>query len=291
MNDAYKLHMKYPDIIDLDFIGLTLQNRDILSVRLGKGSKKILFVGAHHAREYITSSYLMFMIQEYAEAYCNKNYEFADYNINFLLNEVSFFIIPMLNPDGIEIALGKTPPPFKVVHKKASTWKANAAGVDLNRNYPCCFKIQSDTQPYPCSEGYKGTYALSEPETYSLVKFCSVHNFELAASFHTKGEEIFFADENSPLVTQNSKMLAEKLSKVTGYSLMPISDINHLAGFENWFRARFSRPCLLIELAPYDNSPVPYYPKAIFSDIWKKTKYIGLCFAEFAISSPPKFST
>ena len=40
-------------------IGKTHENREILYFRIGSGEKKLLFVGAHHAREYVSSYFLM----------------------------------------------------------------------------------------------------------------------------------------------------------------------------------------------------------------------------------------
>ena len=37
-------------------IGHSVENRDLLLVQLGKGEKKIVLVGSHHAREYINTT-------------------------------------------------------------------------------------------------------------------------------------------------------------------------------------------------------------------------------------------
>lgn len=45
-------------------------------------------------------------------------------------------------------------------------WKANARGVDLNRNYPVSYRARYQKRG---SEGYTGTHAASEPETRAIL--------------------------------------------------------------------------------------------------------------------------
>ena len=100
-------------------VGKSLLFREIPFVKIGNGDKKIIITGAIHAREWVTAR-LVIAQAEYA-----------------LKNGVdaSVWFLPTINPDGVEIALGRSKPPvwFKA---NASLWKANARGVDLNVNFP-----------------------------------------------------------------------------------------------------------------------------------------------------------
>ena len=62
--ESEELAKKYPDMIVLDIIGKSVEGRELLLMKLGRGDKKIILCGSHHAREYITSSFLMKMTEE-----------------------------------------------------------------------------------------------------------------------------------------------------------------------------------------------------------------------------------
>ena len=212
-------------------IGKTVMGRDIPALKIGGGTRPFLIVGAHHGREYISSRFIMRELKGIS-----------------LDPDVVLYAVPMLNPDGVELSLNACP-----------EWKANSRGVDLNENYPCLF-YEKKSAPAPCGDGFKGYYPASEPEVTALMSFCEKIRPQAALTLHAKGEEIFYADENSPNISQKSLKIAQALAKISGYAIKPPSKdpAIYAAGFENWFRARFFRPCLLTELAPYDNSPVPY---------------------------------
>ncbi len=212
-------------------IGKSEMGRDILAVKIGAGSVPLLVVGAHHAREAVSSWFILRELERLS-----------------LPRNITLYAVPMLNPDGVMIA-----------NTADGTWKANARGVDLNRNYPCLFFYKASAKR-PCSEGFKGYYPLSEKETSAMAEFTKKIAPAAALSFHAKGEEIYFADENTPEVFTQSKRLAEELSLRSGYRLNEVSKNPEIyaAGYENWFRERFKKPCLLIELTPYNMSPYAY---------------------------------
>ena len=100
-------------------VGKSLLFREIPFVKIGDGDKKIIITGAIHAREWITAR-LVIAQAEYA-----------------LKNGVkaSVWFLPTINPDGVEIALGRSKPPVWF-NGNVGLWKANARGVDLNVNFP-----------------------------------------------------------------------------------------------------------------------------------------------------------
>lgn len=66
MREAQRLAVKYEKILRIGNIGTSVENRELLSIELGFGPKRLLLVGAHHAREYISSAYLMCIAENYA---------------------------------------------------------------------------------------------------------------------------------------------------------------------------------------------------------------------------------
>lgn len=143
LNDSVKLSQAHHDIISIDSIGKSVEGRDLLLIMLGNGSRKIFLNRSHHAREYITTSLLMKMIDEYSKAYSN-NEDFEGYDVNNLLNEYTIYFVPMVNPDGVNLVLNgidsvqnpKKAKSIQMTNKSYMAWKSNINGVDLNRNYP-----------------------------------------------------------------------------------------------------------------------------------------------------------
>lgn len=278
MREALLLRERYPELIQLGSIGKSSEGRELTVLRLGDGERHVLLVGAHHGREYISSALLMRMCEEYA----------GRAGLRSLWRRVSLWFVPMLNPDGVEIsiygksALTEKNKDFVCILGDYATWKANARGVDLNRNYPCLFEKKRSTVLVPASEMYKGEKPASECEVQALMAFTRQIPFCLAATFHAKGEEIFYGDSNTPETTDISFEIAKTLQSECGYALAPISQDPGIfaAGFENWFRQEYKRPCLLLELAPFDGY-IPHNMKNFDRLVWQKMRETGKILAEW----------
>jgi hypothetical protein len=283
ISDAQKLKAAYPGLVDTEVIGKSVEGRDILLIKLGKGDKKIVFAGAHHAREYISSTYLMETVDEYAKAYASGG-KYGDFDIKALLDETTLYVVPMVNPDGVNLVQNgiesvKDPENVKSMRQLQdgfSEWKANINGVDLNRQYPCHWDEKASNTDVPSSEMYKGDAPATEPEVQAMMKLCGDNVFILAASFHTKGEVIYWADSGTEQEIPAAGNIEQTLADVTGYSLNPVSEDPAVygAGFENWFRQEYERPAFCIELTPAGNGSAPHDDGEFTSLIWDKAKYL-----------------
>lgn len=281
-SDAEKLKGMYPDIIDIGTIGKSVEGRDLLLIKLGRGDKRIVLAGAHHAREYITSTFLMETIDEYARAYETAG-TYGEFDIKALLDEATIYIVPMVNPDGVNLVqngIDSVADPEKVksmymVKDSYSEWKANINGVDLNRQYPCLWDKKKGPDG-PSSENYMGTGPATEPEVRAMMNLCKEKGFLLAASFHSKGEIIYWADSGTEAAIPADNTIAQTLADITGYKLMPVSQdpADYAAGFENWFRQDFKRPAFCIELTPVGNGSAPHDDSEFTSLVWNKAKYL-----------------
>ncbi|TDO49998.1 zinc carboxypeptidase [Kribbella sp. VKM Ac-2527] len=91
-----------------------------------------------------------------------------DPEITSLLDTRELWVIPIANPDGVDVVAAKPSEPVlqrKNVDNSAGGCPATDAGVDLNRNSG----FQWDAaQGRPCEETYPGTRAVSEPETVAV---------------------------------------------------------------------------------------------------------------------------
>ncbi len=290
--ESRKLSQKYPDILSLGSIGSSVEGRDILLIMLGTGEKKVVLCGSHHAREYISSAYLMKMAEEYARAFTETG-TFGHYNVKDLLSKVTLYIVPMVNPDGVNLVNGgleavsdqEAVEAMTMVRPTYREWKANINGVDLNRQYPACWEEKYDDIGKPASENFKGSAAATEPEVRAMMQLSGDHEFILAASFHTKGNAIYWADSGTVKLIPGAEAMSKRLSSLTRYKRMPISEEPSVygAGYENWFRLEFKRPAFCIELTPYNKTELPHDDKKFDSLVWNRAKFIGLFLADEAI--------
>jgi g-D-glutamyl-meso-diaminopimelate peptidase len=231
--------------IHTSVIGHSRLHKPLYALRIGDGQRKLLFNASHHANEWITTPLLIQFIEDYALA---------------IPEAVTFYAVPVVNPDGVEMVLTK---------KVTPDWKANAYGVDLNANYPAGWeearkikKARGYTKPGP--REYMGPYPLSEPESRALADFTRKEKFDVTVSLHTQGEEIYW--RYGPDIPPGSRELAEKMAAASGYALEASPDESAHAGYKDWFISEFARPGYTVECGLGEN-PLPFsdfytiYPK------------------------------
>lgn len=280
-DDIGYLQQSFPELISTEVIGKSELGKDLTLVKLGKGERIALIVSGFHSNESTAVNFTMRCIEEYAAAYYSESGMYGNYNMKKLLEKFTLYIVPMVNPDGLEIVNCDVLPVWtNGVEPESVTfgvdWRdeytANANGVNLNRNFPFRWdKIISSTEG-PHINLYRGESEGSESETQALVKLCSEHEFEWMFSMHVRGYFIYWRDEFSKSVPGDYD-LAIRLRDVCGFELLGPSKIKNLGGgFENWFRAEYNRPGFCIELID------PKYTKFVNENFernvnWKKTKY------------------
>ncbi len=284
IRDIRSLCAAYPGLVSSEDAGYSVEGRALPLIRLGTGPASLLCCGAHHAREYITSAYLMYMVNAYARA-AAANRRLGGFDIAKLLRDGSLFVMPMVNPDGVALAQGglkavQHPERVKemmLVRSSYCEWKANVNGIDLNRHYPALWDKRYMPVDKPASELFSGSEPGTEPEVRAVMDVCRCRAFCAALSFHAKGETIGYADVATAEKTPGSVDLARRLAAVSGYALLPVGDNPGIfaASFETWFRDAFHRPALFIRIAPAAGGMMPARERDFFQLVWKKSRLLG----------------
>ena len=201
----------YP-FIEIGFIGTSILGRNIPYIKIGQGPKEIFYSAAIHANEWITSPVLMKFVSDFCYTYQN-NLTIFGYSARELFNTTSIYVVPMVNPDGVDLVTGEikvSSPTYNFAKNIAedfssipfpSGWKANIRGVDLNLQFPAGWEqareikySQGFTSPAP--RDFVGYGALIEPEALAMYNFTLQHNFRLVIAYHTQGEEIYWSFQN-----------------------------------------------------------------------------------------------
>lgn len=243
-------------------IGKSVLNNEIYCIKFGNGNKQILYSAGIHANEYITSILLLKFIEDLAISYKN-NSKIYDYSIQDLYNNSSIYIIPMVNPDGINLVNNFYDSDSKIYNKCLNIsnkypnlrfpldWKANINGVDLNSQFPANWKLGKKLKS---KEGYytfaprdfAGEYPISEPEAKSLYEFTLSKNFDLILCFHSQGEVIYW--NYNGYAPKNSFEIAKDFAQASGYSLEDTPYLSSFGGFRDWFINNFNKPGFTIEV-------------------------------------------
>ena len=259
-SDINSLMLHYP-FINLITIGYSVLEKPIYCIKLGNGPKEVFYFGAIHANEWITCNLLMKFIEELCNAYA-KNSNIIGYNIRNIFKNVTFYIVPMSNPDGVDLVNGNINLNSNaylyaryVSNRYPSIpfpdgWKANIKGVNLNLQFPAGWETarqikfaQGFTSHAP--RDFVGNSYLSEPESLALYNFTLAHNFSLILAYHTQGKEIYWQFEN--YAPERAYTIGQEFSKVSGYTLAEVPYTSSFAGYKDWFLQEYQRPAYTIE--------------------------------------------
>ncbi len=269
-----RLVCRYRGLLRIGETGSSEQGRNIPVLILGTGKRKVLLLGSIHGREYVTTGYLLRCVEEYALSF-QRAENYGGFDLQSILQEYSFYILPMCNPDSVEIALGRALPMHRSADFCAYTYKNNGRNVNLNANFP--FEWQAVPK-----ERQGGAYAASERETRFIVNLCEKYSFENALSFHTRGGCLYWRDGVNGAVP-GDRECAENISIHSKLKLCPVTaDKKDCAGgFENWFRFKYNKPSLCVELVSDETAPFDLACKEfdMYTD-WENTRLVPLAAIE-----------
>lgn len=213
--------------------------------------------------------------------------KYDEYIVRDILDRCSIWFVPMVNPDGVTLqqeGLNAFPESYhaNLINMNGGSsnfkrWKANAEGIDINRQYPAMWDSIRNSPNYPMFKNYKGSEPVEAAEARSMVHFTYETDPEIALSYHTSGQVLYWYFNTAPEHLARDKEMADTISGMTGYSQIKPEINPSGGGYTDWFIAQFGRPGFTAELGPYyEETELPLWT---FTDIWKKNVNMGLFIA------------
>ena len=266
-----ELSRQYPDFTVCRSIGTSHDGREIPMMRVGLGKKTLVLTAGIHGRESVNPILLVKMLEDYCQAFEMQEERYG-YQVQSLLDGCSVAVIPLVNPDGYEIALRG----FSVIQNPMlrqlckmkeigwQHWKYNARAVDINRNFPCRSYIQQQLGEYPASE----------KETQALIQVFRDYDTLGYVDFHSRGRIIYYYRQAMPFAyNQRNHKLARYLQKLSDYSLGKREEeyLSRLNGGRpvNYFSEFLGKPAITVETVEEDASyPLdPAYQEKTYREI------------------------
>lgn len=284
--DIEQLSKKYGEILSYKSLGKSWDNRKIYQLILGNpdAEKTVIVQASIHAREYMTAQLVMKQVEFYCANYYTGTYKGKYYSE--LFDHVCFKIVPMANPDGVTISqYGSRAIRNQSLRKKLqticklcgrgrqsyyTTWKANARGVDLNRNFDAHWNILGTSIHSASGSGFKGTSAVSEKESKILVDLANREDPTAVISYHAMGRILYWNFGQTGTERKKELALLSRVRSETGYRpVMPYSKYQS-AGYGDWIAIKKKLPTVTIEIGSV-SCPLP---KSQFSSVWKQNRQI-----------------
>lgn len=233
--DIARLYVRYPHLLHINVTGQSADGRNLYELILGNPSapKSILIHAGIHAREYTNPYLVMEQLEQCLDFYDCGVFHGTSYRQ--LFNNVAVHIVPMVNPDGIalsqlgegalrspelvqliracyayDIAAGRTKAAYETY---LTRWKANARGVDLNRNFLPGFGASAKASQ-PSYMGYAGTAPFTEPESLSLGAVTLMCHPSVIINYHSMGEVAYWNTAESRYTAINADFSTYMLSLV-----------------------------------------------------------------------------
>ena len=186
-----------PAITKLVTIGKTVNGQDIIAIKVSKDARQqkdgkkpsVLYVGAQHAREWITPEMNRRLMHHVIDNYG------SDPKITSLVTRTSCGSSRWPTPTA---TTSPSSPTSGCGARTCATTTATASsrrgdGVDLNRNFATKWGYDNEgSSPDPSSETYRGTGPDSEPETQAIERLAKRVRFEFNVNYHSAAELLLY---------------------------------------------------------------------------------------------------
>lgn len=268
-SDLQQLSDFYPEYLSVDSAGITPDDRNIWVATLGNMSsnKHIFIQSSIHGREYMNTLLTMKSLEYYLDKYDTGRYK--EYTYREIFSQLCFHIMPMSNPDGVSISQNG---PYAIRNKKLRSiiyeclssdmenekttinefeywklWKANARGVDLNRNFDCGWHAYKG-RLRASADHYKGESPESEMETRTIIRVIKKYSTVVAISNHSAGNVIYWDYGSRGRIHELGGQLVKLISEVTGFeAVSSLKSEQDAAGCSDYAVLELGIPAFTIE--------------------------------------------
>ena len=195
-----QLQVKYP-FCRSEVLTTSAFGRELRTLVIGRGGRKVLYTAAHHANEWITALILLKFAEEYARAIA-ANGEIFGMPARELEKQATIYMVPLVDPDGVDLVTGAIAPgttQYAIARSFAENypeipfpegWKANLLGVDLNLQYPAGWlrareiKFRQGFGRLIRSKRDRGVVVVSDPRI-AAKNYGAVFRRSIPATVHT----------------------------------------------------------------------------------------------------------
>ncbi len=255
------MEVSYPYLAKVFDIGDSLENRNIYAlkisdnVQIDEDEAEVIFLGCHHAREWISVE-VPFLLGKYLV----ENYETSP-EIKNMVDRSEIWIIPLVNPDGLEYSIHF----YRYWRKNRRLNEDGTYGVDSNRNYGYKWGLDNNgSSPNTSSEEYRGPAPFSEPETQAIRDLFAQKEFKSLISYHSFSRLIMYPwgytnqpSEKEALLSTMAGEMASLIQSVNGsiYEYGPAGSSLYLTNGDttDWAFGVYGIPSFTVELPPVDH--------------------------------------
>jgi carboxypeptidase T len=229
-----KIAKEHSDIVKLITIGTTVESRPLVVIKVSANpgvddptKPDVLIMAGTHAREWTTyhaAAYFLNWITGHYRRTADGALEVAapgeldnESLASWLIDNREIYILPMVNPDGIEYTFTTDNNWRKNREPNPGVTGLACTGTDINRNFDWHWgELQGDSHN-PCSETYAGPLradglsgitswrpgetppgAFSTREARAIRDLELAHNFQVALSFHSFSGLVLYPWGNTP---------------------------------------------------------------------------------------------
>jgi len=294
--DFLDLENTFPDLAKVYDIGDSLESRNIYALKISdnvlndEDEAEALFLGCHHAREWISVE-----VPYLFGKYLLENYH-QDVSIKNIVDQSEIWIVPLVNPDGLEYSIHY----YRYWRKNRRDNGDGTYGVDLNRNYGYQWGYDNNgSSPNTGSETYRGTAPFSEPESLAIRDLFAQHHFLSLISYHSYGGVILYpwgytfqSPDQDALLKDLASNMSQQMQTVNGtfYSFGQASGSLYTTNGDttDWSFGIYGIPSFTIELPPPSSQLGEFFnAEEDIQPIFQENLKAALFLIEWAIQNKP----
>jgi len=293
--DLRLLEQAHPDLARVVELGASLEGRPIYGLKISdhvdrdEGEPAALFIGCHHAREWISVEipflFGKFLLENYA----------VNPAVRDVVDRAEIWIVPIANPDGLEYSIQV----YRYWRKNRRFNADGSYGVDINRNYGYQWGYDDiGSSPVPASDVFRGTAPFSEPEPEAIRRLFLGRGFRAMISYHSFSQVILYpwgyvdapapaeAELNAVARTMSGLMAAVN-GTVYGYGRAAGELYPTNGDAVDWAYAVSGCPAFTIELPPVDVDHGGFFnDEAAIDSIFRENLPAMLFLAGYAADHP-----